>query len=148
MTETGTSAKTPWHLWLVGAVAFLWNAVGAVDFTMTQLKSEAYLAAFTPEQREFFFNFPLWSVIGWGMGTWGGFIGSLMLLLRRGFAVKLFGASLLGIVITNLYSYVLSDLTKVMKSGPGAMVFSAVIFVIGVLLLLYARAMTKRGVLR
>ncbi|MDQ5980947.1 MAG: hypothetical protein QG602_3925 [Verrucomicrobiota bacterium] len=145
---TNSPARTPWHLWTIGAVALLWNSVGALDFAMTQLKSEAYLAAFTPEQREFLYKFPLWSVIGWGVGTWGGLIGSLLVLLRRSLAVTLFGASLAGIVVTNLYSYVLSDLMKVMNSGAGAMVFSAVIFVIGLLLFLYARAMAKLEVLR
>lgn len=149
MTDTTPpSAKTPWHLWVVGAISLLWNAMGALDFTMTQLKNEAYLKAFTPEQLAYIHGFPLWAVLVWGLGTWGGFLGSVVLLLRRNFAINLFGASIVGAVLTNLYSYGLSDGMKIMQNGAGAVIFSAVIFAVAVLLLVYARAMRKRGVLR
>ena len=146
--NTGSAAKTPWHLWLVGVLALLWNAMGAMDFTLTQMHSEAWLKALTAEQRAVIDNFPLWSVIAWGTGTWGALLGSLLLLLRRGFASNLFAVSLLGMVLTNIYSYCLSDWVKVMNPGAGAYIFSAVIFVIGVMLFAYARAMRQRGVLR
>ena len=130
---TNQPAKTPWHLWVVGIVAVLWNSVGALDFTMTQTHNEVWLKPFTPEQLACVYGFPLWAVLGWGMGTWGGLLRSLLVLLRRGCAVNLFAVSLVGIVITDLYSYGLSDWMKVMKGGTGAVVFSAVIFGIGVL---------------
>lgn len=141
-------AKTPWHLWVVGVISLLWNAMGALDFTMTQLNNEAWLKGFTPEQLAYFHGFPLWSLVAWGLGTWGSFLGSVLLLLRQRFAVQLFGASIAGALLTNLYSYSLSDGMKVMKNGAGMVIFSAVIFVIIVLLFIYARNMRKRGVLR
>lgn len=146
---TNQPAKTPWHLWVVGVIAVLWNAMGAVDFTMTQLKSEAYLKAFTPEQLAYFSSVPFWAVFVWGLGTWGGVLGSLLLLFRRGFTVKLFAASLVGAALTNVYTYGLSDGLKVMGgNATAAIALSAGIFVIAVLLLVYARAMRRRGVLR
>jgi hypothetical protein len=135
--------KAPWHLWVVGGVSLLWNAIGALDFTMTQLNVTAYLKGLSPAQLEYIHGFPLWAVLVWGLGTWGGWLGSLFILLRRSLAVKIFGASLVGAVLTNLYSYGLSDGMKVMQNGVGA-----VIFVIAVLLFVYARALRKRGVLR
>ena len=149
MTEpTPVAARTPWHLWVVGALSLLWNAVGAMDFTMTQMKSEAYLKALTPEQQAYLAGFPLWAVLAWGVGTWGSLLGSLVLLLRRKFATVLFVASALGVVVTHLHTFVLSDGMKVMKGGAGAIIFGAVIFVIVILLILYSRAMSRRGVLR
>ena len=145
---TPPSIKAPWHLWLVGVISLLWNAMGALDFTMTQLNNEAYLKALTPEQLAYVHGFPMWSVIAWGIGTWGSFLGSVLLLFRRGFVANLFAASHFGAVLTNLYTYGLSDGMKIMHGGAGMVIFSAVIFVIAVLLFLYARAMRRRGVLR
>ena len=145
---TTQSTKTPWHLWVVAIVAVLWNAMGALDFTMARTHNEAYLKALSPEQLAYMDGFPLWSVLAWGLGTWGGFLGSLLLLFRRGFAVNLFAVSLVGVVLTNVYSYGLSDYLKVMHGGAGAVIFSAVIFGIAVLLFIYARNMRRRGVLR
>lgn len=145
---TTPAPKTPWHLWTVGVLSLLWNAMGALDFTLTLTNNTAYLQGLTPEQLAYIHGFPLWAVSVWGLGTWGGFLGSVVLLLRRNFAITLFGASLVGAVLTNLYSYGLSDGMKVMQNGTGAVIFSAVIFAIAVLLLVYARAMHKCSVLR
>src|ERR1700682_6319552 len=121
MTDTATqSTKTSWHLWVVGIISLLWNSAGALDFTMTRMNSEAWLKDFTPEQLAYIHGFPLWAVFVWGLGTWGGLLGSLVLLFRRCVAVQLFGASLVGIVGTNVYTYLLSDWLKVMHGGIGA----------------------------
>ena len=146
--NTGSAAKTPWHLWLVGGLSLLWNLIGAMDFFMTQTRNEAYLKAFTPEQLAYFHGFPLWVVAAWALGTWGSALGSLLILLRRSVTVPVFGASLVGFVLTCLYTYALSDGQKVMHGGAGAVIFSTVIGVIIMLLFVYARAMHRRGVLR
>jgi hypothetical protein len=148
MADPTQSAKTPRHIWVVGVVSLLWNSMGALDFTMTQLNSEAWLKGFTPEQLAYIHGFPLWSVIAWGVGTWGSFLGSVMLLLRKVLAFHLFAASLVGAVFTSLYSFVLSDGLKAMGGGPGMIIFNAIILLISVLLLIYARKMRQRGVLR
>jgi hypothetical protein len=141
-------SKTPWHLWVVGIVSLLWNSMGALDFTMTHVKPEVWLKAFTPEQVEYIQGFPLWSVVAWGVGTLGSFLGSVLLLCRKGPAFHLFAASFAGAVFTSLYSFVLSDGMKIMGGGAGMVAFNAIIVTISVLLLVYARNMRKRGVLR
>lgn len=145
---TAPAGKTPWHLWVVGIVSLLWNAMGATDFTMTQLKSEVWLKAFTPEQLAYIHGFPLWSVVAWGVGTWGSFLGSVLLLARKGLAFHFLAASLAGALLTSLYSFGLSDGLKIMGGGAGMIAFNAIIVTISVLLLVYARNMRQRGVLR
>ena len=48
------SAKTPWHIWVVGVGSLLWHLIGATDYVMTQTKNEQYMANFTPEQLDYF----------------------------------------------------------------------------------------------
>jgi hypothetical protein len=115
---------------------------------MTQTDNEAWLKGFTPEQLEYIHGFPLWSVVAWGVGTWGSFLGSVMLLCRRSLAFHLLAASLAGALCTTLYSFGLSDGLKIMGGGVGMIVFNGVILLISVLLLVYARNMRRRGVLR
>src|SRR3546814_16425474 len=76
-------AKTPVHLWAVGVLSLLWNAVGAFDYMMTKLGNADYLSAFTPEQIAYFQGFPLWANIGWAFGVWGSVLGSILLLARK-----------------------------------------------------------------
>lgn len=138
--------RAPWHLWVVGIAALLWNAVGALDYVMTQTRNAQYMAGFTAEQLAFFYGLPAWTVAAWAIGVWGGVLGSLLLLLRKSLAVWVFLASLVGVVLTTLQNYVLSNGMEVM-GGPGAVVFTAVIFLVAVALYAYARAMTTRRVL-
>ena len=139
------AAKAPLHLWIVGVLAVLWNAIGAFDYSATQLRIEPYMSAFTPEQLEYFYSFPAWSVAAWAFGVWGALLGSIALLLRKAWAVWAFGISIAGMALTTIHNFVLTDGAALM--GPGAVAFSAVIWVVALFLFFYARAMTKRGVL-
>ena len=137
MNEQTTA--TPWHLWAVGAVALLWNCIGAFDYTMTESRNAAYLAPFTPEQLAYFLALPKWVVATWAVGVWGGVLGSLLLLLRQKRAQQVFAVSLTGMAATFFHNYILSDGIRIM--GGGAVLFSAVIFSFGAVLLAYARRM-------
>ena len=82
-SEQGLTQKTPWHLWVVGLISLLWNAMGVLDYVMTMSKNEAYLSEFTQEQLDYFFSFPTWVVVSWTVAVWGSLLGSLLLLLRK-----------------------------------------------------------------
>ena len=140
------AAKTPVHLWIVGILALLWNAMGAYDFLATQIKLESYMSQFSAEQLDYFYAFPMWVVIALAIAIWGSLFASLGLLLRKSWAVWLFGAAIAGMLITTIYNFVLTDGLEAM--GTEGAIFSAVIWVISLLLFFYARAMARRGVLR
>ena len=144
-TPSGGSAKTPWHLWLIGALALLWNAVGAFDYLMTQTQNEAYMGQFSPEQLEYFYGFPTWVVAAWAMAVWGSVLGSILLLLRKRAAAPVFLVSFLSMVVTSFHNFILTDGMDVM--GVGGAIFSSFIFFFALGLWLYARGMADRGVL-
>jgi hypothetical protein len=137
----------PRHLWVVGIIGLLWNAVGAYDYLMTETRNAAYMGAFSQAQLDYVYGFPAWVVATWAIAVWGGVLGCLLLLLRRRAAVGVLLASFLAMVLTTIHNYVLSSGLEVMGSG-GQLSFTALIFVVAVLLWLYARAMARRGLLR
>lgn len=147
MSETPDAVTTtPRHLWVVGGIALLWNAFGAMDYVMTQTKNEAYMSSFTPEQLEFFYGFPAWVVAAWAIAVWGGVIASVLLLARKRFAVQAFLASLIAMAITAIHNYAFSNGFEVV-GDLFLILFTGVIFVVAVILFRYAHAMQKRGVL-
>jgi len=142
MTET---RKAPIHLWIVGIVTLLWNLMGAYDYLMTKTQNEAYMAKFTPEQLELFYGLPMIVVSTWAIAVWGGVLGSVLLLLRKGIAVWVLLASFLCMVVTSIHNYLIADGVAVM--GSTGIIFSVLIFVIALGLYLYARVMKNRGVI-
>ena len=141
-----SNGRTPWHLWVVGVLAVLWNSVGAFDYFMTQTQNEGYMSNYTPEQLEYFYGFPAWVVAFWAIAVWGGVLGALLLLLRKRLAVEVLLVSFLSMLVTTIYNFGLSDGLEAMGSAF-ELVFSAMIFVVAFLLFLYAKAMRNRGVL-
>lgn len=120
--------------------------MGAFDFIMTQTRNEAYMSSFTPEQLEHFYGLPTWVVAAWGIAVWGGVGGSILLLLRKSMAVKLFLFSVVSGVLTTIHYFLFSDGLE-FGGDPFSLVFSALIFIVAVALFLYARTMNQRGAL-
>ncbi len=144
MSEAQASA-TPRHLWIVGIAALLWNLYGAMDYIMTETKNEAYMSQFTPEQLEFFYGFPAWMVAFWAIAVWGGVLGAVLLLMRKKFAVPVLVVSFLCMVVTAIHNYGFAGGADIV--GGGGLAFSAVIFVVALALIIYARSMARKGVL-
>ena len=140
------STKTPFHLWIVGIIAVLWNAMGALDYTATHMRLDWYMSQFTAEQLDYFYSFPAWAVATWAIAVWGSLLASFMLLFRKALAVWLFGIAIIAMALTSVYNLVLTDGLELM--GEGAIGFTAVIWAIAFFLFFYSRAMAKRGVLR
>ena len=140
-----TAAKTPIHLWIVGILALLWNAMGAFDYTATKLQLDFYMSQFSAEQLEYFYNFPAWVVVCWAIAVWSSLLGSVALLMKKAFAAYLFGLAILAMIGTSVYNFVLSNGMEIM--GEGAMTFTVIIWVVALFLYFYATAMVKRRVL-
>jgi len=121
--------------------------MGAMDYVMTQTQNESYMSAFTPEQLEFFYGMPSWAVASWAVGVWGGVVGCLLLLMRKRLAVGMFLASLVGMVITAIQNYILSNGLEV-AGDTFSIVFTIIIFLVAIALYVYAKVMSEKGVLR
>ncbi len=136
---------TPWHIWVVGIIGVLWNAMGAFDYVMTKTKNEAYMSNYTAEELAFFYSFPSWSVAAWAIAVWGGVLGCILILCRKGLAVPVFALSLIGLLVNMIYLYGFRD--GFSQMGAGGALFSFTIFIVAIFLLMYARRMKASGIL-
>lgn len=146
-------AKTPWHLWVVGIVALLWNGGGAYDYTMTQTRNMEYLQQAADNAGvsldvilDYYTEFPAWADAVWAMGVWGAVAGSILLLIRNRFAFHAFVVSILGLLGTTVFT-VISDLPEELDTSF-TWVFTGVIWVITLGLTYYSKRMADAGVLR
>jgi hypothetical protein len=148
MLVTNAPLKTPWHLWLVGVIAVLFNFIGVFDFVMTLAQGAQYQAraGMTPDQIAHYQQMPGWMTVVWAVGVFGAFLASILLLLRRKQAFPVFVLALAAFLVSVFYNYVLTDGGALM--GAQMAIASAVIAALLVLFSLYARTMALRGVLR
>ncbi len=145
---TTMTTKTPWHLWLVGVVAVLFNAIGVFDFVMSMTQGASYMASagMTQAQIAHYLQMPVWMTAVWAIGVWGAILGSVLILLRNRLAVPVFAVSLSAFLVSLLYTYVLTDGGAIM--GTTMAIVSAVITALLLFFLWYSRLMTRQGVLR
>lgn len=142
--------KAPWHLWVVGILTLIFNLGGVIDYTMSQLRNRDYLemsGVGYDVMVGWIESFPIWAHGFWALGTWGAFLGSLLLLLRSRHAVTAFLISIIGLAGTSIAQFLFVETPEDLK-GPGMIVFSIVIVVVTVGLYFYSREMAKRDVLR
>jgi len=145
---TNAAMKTPWHLWLIGVFAVLFNAIGVFDFVMGLAQGAKYQASagMTPDQIAHYQQMPSWMMIVWAVGVFGAFLASILLLLRRKLAGPVFVLSLAAFLVSLIYTYVLTNGGTVM--GQQMAIVSAVITGLLVFFSGYSRFMAVRGVIR
>jgi hypothetical protein len=98
----GTTRGVHWSFWLIGAIALIWNGLGAVNF-LVQMSPDS-ISAYRESERLIIDGRPLWATAAFAVAVFGGTIGGLLLLLRRSVAFHLFAASLLGVLVTMLHT--------------------------------------------
>ncbi|MGH6659691.1 MAG: hypothetical protein ACREBM_08595 [Sphingomicrobium sp.] len=139
-------------MWIVGIVSLIWNAFGAYDYSMTRMRNTDYLASMMPgvdpnATLAWVDGFPMYAQIGWGLGVWGGLLGSILLLMRSRYAVWAFALSLLGAVVSLGWQIVAAP----PLAGAEGMMFDAMPFIIIAIaagLYFYANRQKQAGVLR
>lgn len=141
--------KTPWHLWLVGVLSLIWNAGGAVDYTMTKFQVAVYLEALPEASLRMLQTAPGWFDVTWPVGVWFSIIGSALLLARSRYSGACFALSFAGLIASSVYIYGMADGGSMLSMGGiGAIAFTIAIPLVLVALWVYARAMQRAGVLR
>ena len=142
------SAKTPVHLWIVGALATVWNAFGAFDYLMTQTRNDALSRQFHRSAARLFRELP---------GLDGGDLGVRRLgrARRRAAAAgaqPLGGDRLRGVAGRPRDQHRLSICPERAAGGHDdtgeMMAMNVVIWAIAIGLLFYAMRMRGSGVLR
>ncbi len=86
-----------WSFWAIGAVALIWNGMGAMNYFM-QMNADA-LAEMPESYRAIVEVRPAWATGAFAIAVFCGALGCILLLLRKSAAYYLFIASLLGVIV-------------------------------------------------
>ena len=138
MTDPENKSSTRFKV--LSVLAVLWNLMGLMAFFAHQFMPIEQLTK-VPEEQELYRIYPLWATIGFAFGVFGGFLGSVTLLMRKRIAFPLFVASLAGVVVQQSYMFFFSDTIKVM--GPSSAIMPAAILVIAIALVPFAKSSTS-----
>jgi hypothetical protein len=131
--------------WLVSGAALIWNLFGFyMYFAQVTSTAEGLAAAgFSPAQIAFIDATPAWVTSAFALSVTAGVLGSLFLLLRKRWAFPLFVLSLVSVLVQNVYSFVLNDVTAVFGTAP--LIIQSMVIVIAAALTWYSKSVRARG---
>lgn len=131
-----TLVKPHWSFWIICVLALIWNIMGSINFVM-QMKPEM-LANFPEEAQLLISSRPLWATITFAIAVFGGVLAEILLLLKKATAYYLFIASFLGVIITNIHTFLVS-------SAIDIWIGSLMSFVISAFLIWYTNNVQRKG---
>jgi hypothetical protein len=138
--------STPRWFLPVAAVALLWNLLGCFAYLADVTMKPEDIAKLTQAEQALMASRPAWSIAGTAIAVWFGAAGCLGLILKKRWAMPLLAASLVGVLVQDLWLFILSGALSV--AGPVAIALQAIVLVVSVALVYLARVASARGWLR
>ena len=129
--------RVPVWFTVLAAVALLWNLAGLFAVVADLRLSAADIAALPAEQQALYAARPFWSVVASVVAVGGGTLGCLGLLLRRRWSLLLLYASLTGIVIQDVWIFLIAGAAK--SGSPVPFVQPGVVLLVAIGLIALAR---------
>ena len=142
MTEESTG-KLPTSFYIISGAALAWNLLGVMAYVMQVTMTQEALNALPEAERMLLENAPVWATSAFAIAVNGGALGCLLLLLRQTWAFPVLIASLAGVVVQMSHSFLIANSIEVY--GPGGLIMPAMIIVISVFLVWYAKGARGKG---
>jgi len=138
-------AKVPTVFWVIAIMATLWNMMGIFAYLSDMFISPEKLSVMKPAMQELYKNNPIYLKMLYGLGVFGGLLGSVGLLLRKSWAVPFFLISLVSVVLQFATSLLFTNTLNAM--GNVSLVLPAFVILIAAFLFGYARYLRQHNVL-
>lgn len=108
-----TKVKPPAWFWVVAVLLALWGVIGVVGFQVDVAMTPADVARLPPYDQQLYTGRPSWQIATYGVATWTGLLGSIVLLLRKAWARALYILSLVAVVAMFGWTFIATDIIAV-----------------------------------
>jgi len=143
---TTTNKPNKWF-WIIAILALLWNLIGVSRYLMEAYNLETFRAKFNADQLAIMDGSPAWLTAVFAIAVFSGLLACLLLLLKRKFAVTLFGISLLFVLIQMISGWVTTNIIEVFGTLDGV-VMPMIVIIISIFLYYYSKGASQKGWLR
>ena len=140
MDEAGSTAKVPLSFWVVAGLGVLWNGFACLGYWLTATHNPAAMAQASAEMVEALNRTPTWAMAAWGLAVGAALAGSLLLVLRRRWAVPAFIVSVVGLLILTVY--------QVASNMPMSLFQIVTLWLVALFLLRFSSSEAGKGLLR
>jgi len=146
MTDATSTSSPPRSFLVIGILALAWNLIGVASYLMSVTMSPEAIAAIPETDRVLYQNIPAWVTASFAIAVFGGTLGCVLLLMRRGWAVTVFAVSLLAILLQMTHTLFMTPMLALHGAAGAALplfIVSAAVY-----LLWYSNLAKRRGWLK
>lgn len=140
--EATTNKPATWF-WVISAMALVWNLLGVMAYIEQVTMSAEALQAMPENERALYESAPAWATSAFAVAVWAGALGSVLLLIRKKWAIPVLIVSFVGIVVQMVHSFGIANSIEVY--GPGGMVMPVMVLIIGAALIWFSRKANEKG---
>ncbi len=140
-----TGVKPATAFWVIAIAALLWNLLGVMQYLgMTMATHEDWVSSYGEEMANLYAAKPAWATGAFAIAVFAGAIGCIGLLLRKAWAKHLFIASLLGVIVHDIWMFMSGA-----SGGAGAVgyIMILLVLVVAAFLIWFSQKKIDEGVL-
>ncbi len=134
-TEQEITTLPSWFK-VAAIIALVWNLLGVMAFVGHMMMTPEKIAQLPLAEQALYDAVPLWATIAFAFAVFGGALGSLALLMKKGLCYPLFIASFVGVVVQQVHSFFISNSYEVY--GPGGTIMPIMVVIIALVLILFS----------
>ena len=128
-----------WSFWAITIFMLIWNVMGCINFFI-QMNPEM-VTSYRENEQAIITGRPIWATVAFAIAVFGGALGCLMLLVKKSIAFYFFIASLLGVVVTMVYT-----LSVGIELGIGEVIGIIILpLMVAVFLIWYSKYVQNKG---
>ncbi len=127
----------------IAIIALIWNIFGIISFAMNTMVSEEALQALPDAERALYETTPLWIKVIYGLAVFSGTLASIMLLMKKAAAYRIFIISFIAVAVQMTYSVLFTKSMEVF--GPAALAMPVIVTLFALFLVLYSRLAMQKG---
>lgn len=126
------AVKAPSWFKVVSIFLFIWNILGLLSFFTHVFITDEMIATYSEAEQNLYTEYPLWTNIVFAVATITGFLGALLLLIKKKIAKTLFLISLLAIIPQMIHNLFFTSSIEV-YGAIEAFLMPLIVIVLGIL---------------
>jgi len=137
-----SSTKLPIWFWVIAIAALLWNLIGVSMYLGQAYITTEMMAALPENVQEAYINRPAWATAAFAIAVFSGLFGSILLLIKKKWAVPVYLMSLIAVLVQQIYNFFVQDFIPMAGS---AIVTPLLVVIIAGLLYWYSKGARERA---
>lgn len=137
------ATKPTTGFWIIGVLSLLWNLSGVAAYLMQVTMTPETLQQLPAGQRSMYESVPLWATSAFAIAVWGSTLGSVLLLMKKQLARRVFMVSLAAILVQQFHAFVIANAIGVL--GASSAILPACIPLVGIFLVWYSTMARDKG---